>query len=50
MSTATLLAPSMNDASDRDPFNNNGCGTTIDRPYKPVTTNRRAVQHHHRST
>src|SRR5439155_23026789 len=29
-------APSMNAASDKDPFNNNSYGTTVDRPYKPV--------------
>ncbi|HVK07330.1 MAG TPA: 4Fe-4S binding protein, partial [Gemmataceae bacterium] len=33
---ATPTAPSMNEASDKDPFNNNSYGTTIDRPYKPV--------------
>src|SRR5580704_1510132 len=33
---ATLSAPSMNDASERDPFNNNSYGTTIDRAYKLV--------------
>ncbi|MCS6864215.1 MAG: hypothetical protein RMJ56_17535, partial [Gemmataceae bacterium] len=29
-------APSMNEASDKDPFNNNCYGTTIDRPYRLV--------------
>src|SRR5947199_3469749 len=29
-------SPSMNDASEKDPFNNNCYGTTIDRAYKPV--------------
>jgi ferredoxin len=36
MSATTLPAPSMNDASDKDPFNNNSYGTTVDRGYKPV--------------
>src|SRR5436309_12673415 len=30
-------APSMNAASDKDPFNNNCYGTLVDREYKPVT-------------
>src|SRR5579884_2923718 len=29
-------APSMNEASERDPFNNNSYGTLVDRPYKLV--------------
>src|SRR3954470_16289767 len=29
-------APSMNEASERDPFNNNSYGTIVDRPYKLV--------------
>src|SRR5204863_3962475 len=29
-------APSMNEASEKDPFNNNCYGTTIDRPYKGI--------------
>src|SRR6478735_3180174 len=29
--------PSMNEASDRDPFNNNCYGTLVDRPYKLVS-------------
>ena len=29
-------APSMNAASDKDPFNNNCYGTLVDREYKPV--------------
>src|SRR4051812_27383889 len=36
MATATPNAPSMNDASEKDPFNNNCYGTTVDRPYKAV--------------
>src|SRR5438093_2509453 len=28
--------PSMNEPSDKDPFNNNSYGTLVDRPYKPV--------------
>src|SRR5437870_3186832 len=28
--------PSMNEASDRDPFNNNSYGTLVDRPYKLI--------------
>ena len=30
-------APSMNAASDKDPFNNNCYGTLIDRPYTTVS-------------
>ncbi len=37
MATATLQAPSMNAAHERDPFNNSCYGTTIDRPYKLVS-------------
>src|SRR5438045_2602841 len=37
MHTATSPATSMNEASDKDPFNNNCYGTLVDRPYKPVT-------------
>ena len=33
---ATLERPSMNEASDRDPFNNNSYGTLTDAPYKLV--------------
>src|SRR5436190_11839572 len=37
MAAATLPnAPSMNAASEKDPFNNNCYGTLVDRPYKPV--------------
>lgn len=36
MSTTTLPASSMNDASEKDPFNNNCYGTLTDREYKPV--------------
>src|SRR5215213_8996181 len=35
MST-TPNAPSMNAATEKDPFNNNSYGTTVDRAYKPV--------------
>ena len=40
MSTATSNGakhPSMNEASERDPFNNNSYGTLVDRPYKLVS-------------
>src|SRR5215208_8241797 len=38
MSAATLPnAPSMNDPSEKDPFNNNSYGTLVDRAYKPVS-------------
>src|SRR5215216_3203143 len=30
-------APSMNEASERDPFNNNSYGTLVDRGYKPIS-------------
>src|SRR6478609_6345766 len=36
MSAAAPNAPSMNAATEKDPFNNNCYGTTVDRPYKPV--------------
>ena len=38
MTTATNGAakPSMNEASERDPFNNNCYGTLVDTPYKRV--------------
>ncbi|MBA4064313.1 MAG: thiamine pyrophosphate-binding protein [Isosphaera sp.] len=36
MSATITAPPSMNEASDHDPFNNNCYGTTVDRPYKPV--------------
>lgn len=36
MAAATSTGPSLNEASDKDPFNNNCYGTTIDRPYKMV--------------
>src|SRR4051794_27017827 len=32
----TLKPPSMNEASERDPFNNNSYGTLVDHPYKLV--------------
>jgi pyruvate/2-oxoacid:ferredoxin oxidoreductase beta subunit/NAD-dependent dihydropyrimidine dehydrogenase PreA subunit len=40
MSTATVDAknlPSLNDASERDPFNNSCYGTTVDTPYKRIS-------------
>src|SRR5471032_1361658 len=33
----TLSAPSMNEASERDPFNNNSYGTLVDGAYKLVS-------------
>src|SRR5437899_12240750 len=36
MIAPTPNAPSMNAATEKDPFNNNCYGTTVDRPYKPV--------------
>ena len=33
----STASPSMNEASDKDPFNNNCYGTLVDRPYKPVS-------------
>jgi pyruvate ferredoxin oxidoreductase beta subunit len=35
-SPATAVLPSMNDASERDPFNNNSYGTLVDTPYKTI--------------
>jgi pyruvate ferredoxin oxidoreductase beta subunit len=35
--TGTLAPPSMNEASERDPFNNNCFGTLVDHPYKMVS-------------
>ena len=35
MSTAEKQ-PSMNEASERDPYNNNSYGTLIDQPYKQI--------------
>src|SRR5262245_49051069 len=40
MTTATSDSkgqPSLNDASERDPFNNSCYGTTVDTPYKRIT-------------
>src|SRR6476619_242171 len=34
--TAIADRPSMNEASEKDPFNNNSYGTLVDRPYKAV--------------
>ncbi len=34
---ATATGPSLNDASEKDPFNNNCYGTTVDRKYKLVS-------------
>src|SRR5205809_3927030 len=36
MTAATATKPSMNDANERDPFNNNSYGTLTDSGYKPV--------------
>lgn len=36
MVAATPAGPSLNDATDKDPFNNNCYGTLVDRPYKAV--------------
>src|SRR5947207_15501379 len=36
MIAPTANAPSMNAASEKDPYNNNCYGTTVDRAYKPV--------------
>ena len=36
MVTATAPKSSMNEASERDPFNNNSYGTLVDSPYKAV--------------
>ncbi len=35
--TTVAAKPSMNEAHDRDPFNNNSYGTTVDQPYKLVS-------------
>ncbi len=35
--TSTLAPPSMNEANERDPFNNNSYGTLVDHPYKTVS-------------
>ena len=35
MSTVTKL-PSMNEANERDPYNNNSYGTLVDAPYKEI--------------
>jgi pyruvate/2-oxoacid:ferredoxin oxidoreductase beta subunit/NAD-dependent dihydropyrimidine dehydrogenase PreA subunit len=32
-----VTKPSMNEANERDPFNNNSYGTLVDSPYKPVS-------------
>src|SRR5947209_2687939 len=37
MTAATATKPSMNDANERDPFNNNSYGTLTDSGYKPVS-------------
>src|SRR3954453_4285593 len=37
MSTATEKLPSLNEANDRDPYNNNSYGTLVDSEYKLVT-------------
>src|SRR6266404_5565618 len=37
MTAATVTKPSMNDANERDPFNNNSYGTLTDSGYKPVS-------------
>ena len=36
MAAASPVAPSLNEASERDPYNNNCYGTLIDRPYKTI--------------
>src|SRR4051812_12528630 len=36
MTPTSVKPPSMNAASDRDPFNNNSYGTIVDKPYKLV--------------
>ena len=36
MVAASPISPSMNAASEKDPFNNNCYGTLVDRPYKTV--------------
>jgi pyruvate ferredoxin oxidoreductase beta subunit len=37
MSATAVRPPSMNEASDKDPFNNNSYGTIVDAPYKLVS-------------
>lgn len=37
MAALTEPLPSLNEASDRDPFNNNSYGTLVDSDYKLVT-------------
>jgi NAD-dependent dihydropyrimidine dehydrogenase PreA subunit len=37
MTTTTLPLTSLNEATDKDPFNNNCYGTIVDRPYKLVS-------------
>src|SRR5215468_11583362 len=37
ITTNSQTAPSMNDANERDPFNNNSYGTLVDQPYKLVS-------------
>src|SRR5712691_10242439 len=37
MTAATVTKPSMNDANERDPFNNNSYGTLLDSEYKMVS-------------
>ena len=37
MTTTTLPLPSLNEATDKDPFNNNCYGTIVDKPYKLVS-------------
>jgi pyruvate ferredoxin oxidoreductase beta subunit len=36
MAAAAPAAPSLNEATERDPYNNNCYGTLVDRPYKPI--------------
>ena len=36
MAAAATAAPSLNEATERDPFNNNCYGTLVDRPYKTI--------------
>ncbi len=36
MAAAAPVAPSLNEATERDPFNNNCYGTLVDRPYKTI--------------
>src|SRR6476620_12513039 len=37
MAATATTGPSLNDASEKDPFNNNCYGTLVDRPYKSVS-------------